>query len=87
MGQGRDPKKVAEGQAPQGRLFLGVAMRTLEAGANSAGWEPFPYGEHVAPTPTLLFGRQGVRYAVAKKIILARRSPSAGLRYFFRPAP
>ncbi len=66
---------------------MGEAKRTLEAGDKFCWVGAFSLWAHAAPTPTLLFGPQGVRYAAAKKIILARRSPSAGLRYFSRPAP
>ena len=82
-----ETRKKWRSQAPQGRLFLGEAKRTLEA------WDPFCWvgafssGEHAAPTPTPSFGRQGVRCAGAKKIILAGRALRLLLRYFSRPAP
>ena len=68
-------------------IFFLSAKRTLEAGDKFCWVGAFSSGEHAAPTPTLLFGPQGVRYAKPKKIILARRSPSVVLRYFFRLAP
>ena len=68
-------------------IFFLSAKRTLEARNKFCWVGAFSSGEHAAPAPTLLFGPQGVRGAAAKKIILARRSPSVALRYFFRPAP
>ena len=68
-------------------IFFLSAKRTLEAGVKFCWVGAFFSREHAPPTPTLLFGPQGVRCAAAEKIILARRSPSVGLRYFSRPAP